>query len=525
LRTDPNFLALGVAMLSVSQTLALSALVGKVWCDEVSLMQDVRSRLAIQRPAQHSSAGLVEVATNMLKHGSGGTAADDFVGEITLNIMGDVDCDVGTATFTACESGIAACVIGGQCTPGALAYIQHQHQIDQASITSEHAKFQQALSNLEASNVQVAQLRNEEATLSEEHLKCRHDATNALSCDGESKTDCDEQKLCTIKIKCDTLLWSYWDTWYTCETELSDYHLKFRNHFCDLVPPGGGNSTDPNWRLTSVTHMDSWTKKEVECRGYQVVYDNQVTICRKDYTYLVAQGAACDTKQDSLQQKSCVYASKVKSVVDAFLAEWKRLDDAYGWYLGDPKDENGTVRSSPPVRPHGNVHRVKLLEWDRISEYTTLDVVKCLMEEVRKKNGQPCDETTAEATGILGRCQNRRFSTDVSHLNITYPPPPPVRRRCNSMLPNSVARSIYPVDDKAVDVCLPVEQPRPCSAAYTTQEFAFGGDAPLPTFPSAPFSCSASACNPACNPQPACNPLHVCPAVVGDVSLPVIMQD
>jgi len=49
-----------------------------VWCDDVSLMQNVGSNLAIQRPdqhpsaGQHSSAGLIEVATNILKHGSGG---------------------------------------------------------------------------------------------------------------------------------------------------------------------------------------------------------------------------------------------------------------------------------------------------------------------------------------------------------------------------------------------------------------------------------------------------------------------
>lgn len=67
---------------------------------------------------------------------------------------------------------------------------------------------------------------------------------------------------------------------------------------------------------------------------YQVVYDNQVTICRQDYINLVQQGTVCDQKQISLQQKSCGYASKVKSVVNEFLAEWNALDAAYGWYAG-----------------------------------------------------------------------------------------------------------------------------------------------------------------------------------------------
>jgi len=205
-----------------------------------------------------------------------------------------------------------------------------------------------------------------------------------------------------------------------------------------------------------------------------------------------------------LQKKSCEYAERVKTVVDEFMEKWNAQDAHYGWY------EGAHTQPSPPVRPGGVVHEVKQEEYDRVSEWTTLDVVRCLMEAVREKNGQPCDDTTEEAKETVGRCQNRRFTTDVTHLNVTYPEPPSLPELC-SLVGSQLPRSIYPVDDPNVTVCLPVEPPRPCTPAYTLQEFAFGSNGPLPTFPAPPFN----ELNPACNPQPECDPIHTC-VIVND---------
>jgi len=478
-----------------SQTIALSALVGRVWCDDVSLIQDMRSKLSIQRPGQHSSAGLIEVATNMLKHGSGGTAADEFVGNITHDIMGDLDCDIATDTFDSCGPDSAdSCVVGGVCTPGVLAHIKHAHDVDQQRIYTEHAKFGSYLRDLALKNAAVATLRDADTKLSDEHLKCRHDVGNLNTCDRDDLTDCDEKKFCDIKVKCDTELFKIWETWHQCETKLAEYHVSFHDYFCDLHT---ANSTDPAWRISSVTHMSSWITQEEKCRSHQTEYEKEVTVCQVDYSNLVTRGGECDKKQVELQQKSCEYAEEVKTVVDDFMIKWSAQDNHYGWYFGEP------TQASPPVRL-GVVHTVKLLEYDRVSEWTTLDVVRCLMDAVREKNGQPCDDTTEEAKKIVGRCQNQRFTTDVSHLNVTYPEPPPLPKLCDKV--GSDPRSIYPVYDAEIDVCLPVEPPRPCTPAYKVQEFAYGSNGPLPTFPAPPFN----EFNPACNPQPECDPKHTC---------------
>ena len=483
-----------------SRTVALFALVGKAWCDDVSLIQDMRSKLSIQRPGQHSSAGLIEVATNMLKHGSGGTAADEFVGNITHDIMGDLDCDVTTGTFDNCGPGSAdSCVVGGVCTPGVLAHIKHAHDVDQKRIITEHALFNTYLSELAEINKAIALLRDDDTKLSNDHLKCRHDADNVDTCDREDGTNCDEKKFCDLKVNCDTQLYKYWLEWHQCETLLAEHHLTFHKYFCDLVEPGTANSTNPEWRITSVGYMSSWMMQEEKCRSHQSTYEEHVTVCQVDYTNLVNRGGECDAKQVLLQQKSCEYAQKVKKEVDEFMKKWNAQDAHYGWYEGEH------TQPSPPVRPGGVVHVVKLEEYDRVSEWTTLDVVRCLMDAVREKNGQPCDDTTDEAKVTVGRCQNRRFTTDVTHLNITYPEPPPLPKLC-SLVGLQGPRYIYPVDDPNVEVCLPVEPPRPCTPAYNLQEFAFGSLGPLPTFPASPFTYE----NPACNPQPECDPKHTC---------------
>ena len=457
-------------MLPCTRTIVCLALVGPVWSDEVSLIQDVRSKLDIQRPRPSTTAsGLLEVATKMLRHGVT-TGVTVFVEDITLGIVGHTNCDIVTQRFTACDASDAPdpCVVGEtECTPGVLAHIQHAHDVDQLSINASHAKFGEALVDLAEQHLDIKTLRDDEQQLSVNHKLCR---------------STEHQSFCVPKVDCDKQLYIYWKEWYDSEVILANHHLIFNTHFC----LSDGNATDPDFRIGSVGYMVQWNTSHTVTIEKKEIYESEVIICRTYYTDLVTQGETCNAIQALLQAKSCVYHQEVIDVLHSFHQLWHTLITDYGFYTGSPYNNSNVVEG-------GEVHRVKLLEYDRVLEFTTLDVVQCLTENIHERNGHPCDEETGEADVVLTQCQERGRQTVTEHLEIIYPAPPATPEHCEDLQGGS--RVLYPADDPNLVVCLPVGQPIPCVPEYELQEFA-----DIVQFPFSPFS----QINPACNPQPVC---------------------
>jgi len=495
-------------MLSVTRALVSSALVSFVWSDEFSLIQDVRSHLAIQRPRQSSAAGLMEVASKMLAHGVGGednkdnTAAETFVLAISKEILGDEDCEVVDAlnkqglkkdcVSTATDPDFCACALG------TLSFIEHAHRVDQKSINAKHSEFQQWLDNLHDGNLKIVVIEESETKLSADHSTCR---------DEELKTEC------TDKIACDKTLYGLWKTWYEAEKKLSEKHSAFSKYFCDAE----GNSTADLFRNNSVIHMTKWIDAEKVTVTAKDGYESFVGNCKTNYTALVQKGNTCDDHQKTLEKKSCVYANKVSSVVSDFACNWDATDVEYGWFEGMPTKLVGYEGWKEPSKDSvtGLVNTIKQEEQVRIQEYETLRVVQCLMEEIHNRNGQPCGVITAELE--VTKCQKHRHDLDTTKLMIDYPKPPLKPPSCikrklvddqffwpsvSGSFPSVFSSSVcqdatnqVSILEKCPSLCLPEEQPVPCTEEYKVQEFNN-----LAEFPTAPFSET----NPACNAQPTC---------------------
>jgi len=470
-------------MLSVTRALVSSALVVTVWSDEFSLIQDIRSRLAIPRPNQRSAAGLMEVASKMLLHGTP-TAAEEFVTDITLEIVGDDHCLID-GTLDHCPADEDCSSGNPSCTPGVLAHIQHAHDVDQTTINDEHGKFAQYLSDLTEANVGVGSAEGQESTASDNHKQCRFQ---------ENSTEC------TNKRNCDKHLFNLWQAWYEDEQQLSTDHGLFSSHFCAAVGAPSPNGTDALFRTTAVPLMNSWIESEAETVITKDKYEFHVEFCKNNYTALTDKGEECDAFQKTLQTKSCEYAKKVELARHTLNCEWDRTVVTYGWFEGphqklvdDAANVGEKVWQDIAGLPDGIVLLRKREEQLRIQEFETLKVVQCLMEEIRSRNGVPCTEETQ--TVELTKCQEVRHDVNATHLKINYPAPPAKPEDCTGRtVKNCLAEEVCPP-------CLPVLQPIPCSEAYATQEFT-----PIDRFPAAPFS----ATNPACNDQPECNPDDAC---------------
>jgi len=411
--------------------------------------------------------------------------------------------------------GAAAPTVGSDCAPGALAHINHAHDIDQTSIDVEHAKFGKRLDELSAENDDVAGLRNDETHDSVEHRTCRQ----------QELIDCNTKRVC------DTQLHALWTTWHGYEQTLSEKHILFRDHFCEL------NGTSASVRTTSTGYMTQWVSAESLISGAKQLYETKRTICVGAYTTLNTQTETCETRQGELQSSSWCYNDEVVTTRSTFTAEWAALLEQYGWHTevktiaNDVSEcaatfqidtacqcslDGATVAAAVcPPAPSGTVETVKIAEHDRIQEWVTLKVVQCLLVAVGEQNGVPCDSSTTNQ--VTTDCNQLRGDESIAHLLINYPRPPPTPLDCylREVKPFDVFDAvghIYTDFETKFEICVPVTPKVPCTTEYYAQEFQnIGIDSVNPitnlgAWPVAPFSSS----NPACNPEPSCKPQTSC---------------
>jgi len=363
--------------------------------DEVSLIQDMKSMLSLQRPDHTTVANLMESATTMLKNG----ATNDVV--LFVN-----------ATLTE---------VTGTVVPA----IEHASRVSQENLYTSHKEFFATLKNLNAGLSSIADLESDETSKSQAHIKCRKE---------------EEAPKCKTKTDCDKSLYEYWDTWYKHELDLHRDHLTFHGHFCVE------NGTHIDIRSTSASYMTDWMVTEERVRSAASKYTKQVELCNTAYTELSKQNEACNIMQTALEKAACAHAEKVSETVINFHTDFVKNVAAYETL----------------------VNHTKHMQADRIKEYTTLEVVQCLLHRVTERNGAPCDETTDTLEKELTECRERRHVVDSTHLNLTYPCIPPIPVACSSR--------------DSLSNCMPIVQPHPCGTSFITQEYA-----ELPALPEAPF--------------------------------------
>jgi len=408
--------------------------------DETSLMQDVKKPSKSHRNGDMSVTNLMEAATNLLKNG----ATPDVV-------------DFTEATLDEIEEVV-------------IPAINNESATDQLSLYETHAMYAANERDLATDNLEVYQVEAEETTTSGLHKLCR-----GLEADK-----------CQLKRICDMELYGLYVAWTEEEETLKETHHWIDGQFCvpgeviDGEWVGGVNGTLEAFRTRVIPYMHEYRTQKPIVDLAITTYNAKIPLCDTKVTYLDTKSGECNEKQSELESLACRHAELISSTLSRYHSEYTRVDSIYQLLL----------------------ETVLRKQEDRIQEYVTLKVVNCLLGRVHERNGRPCDESTGEVDEELSHCEEERLDVDYTHLELVYPPAPP-------LVPNCPSRS------EVVGACQPVLQPMPCNNDYHQQEYGA-----LPAVPEEPFSET----NPGCNAYPACSACVAAPApppvVIGIVAAP-----
>jgi len=307
-------------------------------------------------------------------------------------------------------------------------------EADQRLIYEIYAMFEAALLELEEANGEIFSLNLENRQHSIEHKSCRDQ----------------EDVRCQEKRECDYDLWDLWKVFVDEEREMRSIQHDVDGHFC-----ADKNGTLFSFRAQSVVHFEEFFYQKPRVELAEQGYDTKHPICENHFEVLDEKTEECDGLQFTLEQSSCQIAGKVQRAQNEFDCAWKSALDLYDL----------TVRE------------VRILQQDRITEFTTLEVVQCLLNRTTERNGRPCEEATDEITVEITHCEHHRTTVNSSWLELIYPIVPPCPAVC-------------PSRDSVQGRCYPEMPPYPCQAEYVNVEYASLPDVPMP-----PFSELNSHCN------------------------------
>ena len=325
-----------------------------------------------------------------------------------------------------------------------LPAIDDSSVVDQDLLNDMYAPLAAALAELEQGLADVHHLQLEQESLSSSHRQCR---------------DLEAVK-CHDKVECDYDLYSKWITFKEEETEFRIISGRIDNHFCEEDANGFylANGTLASFRATSVPYMSSFVTQKERVAQAEDDVDGLHPVCETKFSMLDIKTAECDAWQEHLERTACSRAASIRTLQNDFASAWNSALLTYG----------------------DTVAEVKLMEIDRIHEFKSIEVVKCLMGRIHERNGRPCDESTDEAETEYTHCEEVRTTVDITWLELIYPVVPP-----NPVLP--------PIGHW------------PCQDQYISHEYGS-----LPIVPTPDFHDT----NSHCNSRPNCMPCAVMDAEI-----------
>lgn len=412
----------------LSPLLIAAALADEIRLDEVSSLLQEAKPIQTSRRDEKPLAGLLESARGFLVNG----ATDDVVtfAEKTLELV----------------------------TEQVIPAIISESVADKKWMDTEWAKFGTEAQNLETTKTNVldslAQAVTRDSNL---HKECRRR----------------EAGYCKTKTECETALYDLWVVWHGKEKDLEEKHNAVQTSVCGIeVSTGQGsyitreNETLNTFRGRFVQQMQAWVNEEDACETAEEAYTLKRPDCIKAHQDLDGEWDECNRLQGELEQSGCDHAAKVHETLDNFHREWSRLHKSY----------------------QGITDLVYTQTEDRLKEYRTLAVVKCLLDQIREQKGHPCDENTGTADEKLNGCEREGWMLDICadmpEICIDYKAPP--------------SRPTLPP---------PVGNNHPCTSDWESTHMenlftpAMPGSIPF-TLPEGTFTPT----NPGCNEAPVCFP-------------------
>jgi hypothetical protein len=377
--------------------------------------------------------------------------------------------------------------------------IEAESATDQAFVNQLHLRFQAALDALTQGNTQVFTLNQEEQSLTSQHEQCRSKIFGG---------DSSEEQMCINKRECETRCSILWgenyalgaiedpNSYVSIELEsVRPAHDAFQNHFCTT------NGTVDETRGTSNDLMKVWLAEEVRAVAAKDAYNTCIAGCDATHDALNAKSDICNGLQGQLEAKACEHNTKIVEVMTEFYQAWSQAHSAYSCA----------------------VEEIRQLEEDRKREWTTLQVVTCLIDRIHERNGRPCDEETGTVDQQFTECE-QRHTIDVCGENgnpqlcLTYEEIPPQPQDCASRT-------------EVVGECKPVQVPQPCCGIWEGEQYdhmlthadTADTQGKLREWPAAPFAYNNPGCNAwadcsACPhlPYPTMPTLETCPGYTTD---------
>lgn len=403
--------------------------------DETSLMQGLARRVEgkLGVPSADTrgdtTAKLMETATKMLKSG----VTPDVITFIETTIT-----DIETEVLTA---------------------IQTEHEQDQADIYRLLALYAEAVAHLNNARPDIASTHAERLSASDTHKMCRSE--EALYCAGSRR--------------CEYQLEEAWKHVKVKEEELRRIHDRIHDQYCvigieecDPFPswqwnaavqyegPETSQSVDSyperckgdgvfEFRESSVTYFHQYIEYKLRVEEAWSIYNLKIVECAGLEQTLDLQVEVCDNAQIALHDFSCSHADSNWEARREFGRAFHHADLTYRMEAGQCRI-NLDAHKAAGVEPHGaecdihahpaiencNCDGIRQKEVDRMREYETLHIVKCLLETVYTHvthsidSGEPCPTTEShpdQTEGEILFCHVVEANL-TDHLRIVYGPIP-----------------------------------------------------------------------------------------------------
>jgi len=260
----------------------------------------------------------------------------------------------------------------------ALPAIQHEHDNDANQIQYEFRVF--APMQLRFSEMVTSIANYDSDSTHAAHDSCRTDESNY----------CQTLGICTSALN------ELEDDLDVAKRALDEIDTLINANWCVFNEEGVLNDrTDDTFRLEQQTLFRRYNAALTELTGVQTSFDAATTTCSADEGVWLEKRTECNTLQESLQSAACQHKGLVDHDLLGFDSSWVSASTRY----------EATVAS------------VIVDQADRIVEWTTVEKVICLLNQLAAPSG---DSASSEATQVaIEACHN--LIVDTSALSITPP--------------------------------------------------------------------------------------------------------
>jgi len=260
--------------------------------------------------------------------------------------------------------------------------IQDEHDMDQRMMNTLWIPVNASVTSAATYSGAIHNYTTMSQSASSNHVTCR---------DGENTH-------CVIITDCEERLDVAYGHHEMCEQEIDDIQDLISADWC-------GSSVDKMelvFRNAARPRLARYLAKEIECDELRAIWTTITEECEAAHVAHQLKRGSCDEAQGTLETSVCSWATEVEEARRVVLQAYTAAVDAYTIAMQDVEAE----------------------EADRKVEFSTLEITKCLLEQIHVATAteEPCDESTIlpveQVNEQLQRCHE--LVVDTGHLDLDY---------------------------------------------------------------------------------------------------------